>query len=456
MSDIKKIRYFVEEFLSKSDNSADLYLVGGAVIDLIEEREVKDWDIEIFGMSFDIISNVLEKMGLNWSITGEKFGVLKTNYMGLDLDISVPRKENKIGKGHKSFMVEFPSDISIRDAALRRDLTINSMSINLKDMSLIDYFGGKSDLEEGIIRAIYSMTFVEDPLRVLRIMQLLPRKGKYVDRFTVELCKSMIGEYDYLPKERVFEEFSKLLLKADKPSVGLRFLEECGWLKKFEALYDMVGCPQNIEWHPEGDVWTHSLNVIDNAAKLRDRIPEDWKLAFMFGALLHDVGKPSTTDDELKSHGHDKAGEEIAINFMNQITNDKKLIEKVSSIVINHMRLGNITRDKRSKIGAWKRLHNDIRLDIAAYISLSDFGGKYDDFDVYSEHEPSRKALEWFDKFGEKTIDPVLKGRHLIDIGMKPGPVFGSILKRAYEIQIDENIDSYELILDILRKEDLL
>lgn len=457
MNDFEKIRFFsfrMKEVLPE----VSAYLVGGAVIDVIQGREIKDWDIEVFGASLGAISFFLKKEKLPVSLVGESFGVLKTVYEGLDIDISVPRKENKIGRGHRCFTAEFPSNISMKEAARRRDLTINSMSIDLSDGVLVDNYGGLEDLKKGWLRATDDETFVEDPLRVLRIMQLLPRKGKVVVPQTIELCKKMKSEFSDLPKERIFEEFSKLLLKAEKPSLGLDFLVACEWIEFFPELEELMGCQQNPEWHPEGDVWEHTLATIDIAASVREMIPEDWRLAFMFGVLLHDVGKPETTDDALHAYGHDKAGVPIATDFMERITNDKTLISRVISIVENHMRPGQLCHAEKVRDGAWKRLHNKIRLDVIAYVCFSDYAStkKMVFLDMTERHEPSYKALEWFDILGEKKVEPVLLGRHLIALGMTPSRSFGKILKKAYEYQIDLGLESHEEIIEELRKNDVL
>jgi tRNA nucleotidyltransferase (CCA-adding enzyme) len=420
------------------------YLIGGAVIDSIQGREIKDWDIEVYGKSLSEIENALKCAGLEANMVGASFGVIKTKYEGLDIDLSVPRRENRVGIGHKGFEVEFDPSMTPKEAGRRRDLTINSMYLDIETGEIVDHFGGLADLENGTIRATDSTTFIEDPLRVLRIMQLLPRKGRTVDLETVKLCRSMLWEFNSIPKERIFAEFEKLMLKADEPSMGIDFLKDCIWILRFPELTNLIGCEQNKEWHPEGDVFEHTMRVIDLAASYRDSLPEDWRLPFMFGALLHDVGKPSTTDEDLTSKKHDVAGGPIAETFMRRITDDKQLIERVVSIVVNHMRCGQLSIGN-ARASAWKRLHNELRLDVAAAMSKVDSMSRYTE---EKEHEPSRLAMEYFEKFGETKIQPVLMGRHLVNIGMKPGPQFKKILDAAYQIQIEEDMTSPSAILE--------
>lgn len=411
-------------------------LIGGAVIDGIKKRPLKDIDIEIYGLSYSQLVILIEELDLSCNFVGRSFGVIKTTINDTEIDISIPRRENKIGIGHKGFEIELDQEMTPKDAGRRRDLTINSMYLNLHNGKIVDPFNGLEDLKNGIIKATDKNTFIEDPLRVLRIMQLLPRKGKLVENETMLLCQSMVTTFSELPKERVFVEWEKLLLKAEKPSIGLDFLQDSGWLVHFPELKDLIGCPQNPKWHPEGDVWIHTKMVLDNAAKLRHLIPNKWKLAYMFGALLHDVGKPSTTTPDLKAHGHDAAGIKISETFLNRITNDKDLINKVTTIVGLHMRPGQLF-SSNAKDAAWKRLHNKCRLDILGWQSKADSAGRTGRNVLLDKHETSETCFKLFKKFGETKIKPIISGKDLIALGLKPSKHFKYILDECYEKQLD-------------------
>lgn len=445
-SDMEKIKEIARIIGGKS------YLIGGAVIDSILGNDIKDWDVEVYGLSLADIESALTKNSLNADMVGASFGIIKTQYDGLDIDISIPRKENRIGKGHRGFDVEFDPCMTPKEAGLRRDLTINSMYMDIETGEIVDPFGGMKDLQNGVIRATNSDTFVEDPLRVLRIMQLLPRKGKVVDSDTVDLCRSIVDEFAYLPKERVFEEFSKLLTKASRPSLGLEFLKNSGWIVHFPELENLIGCEQNPEWHPEGDVWNHTLAVVDYAASLRDSLPKEWRLAYMFGCLLHDVGKVAVTATDLTSNGHDTAGGPLAYAFMTRLTNNTQLIDRVVSIVVNHMTCGQLAM-QGSKIAAYKRLHNRLRLDVAAMVSKADSCSRYVNSGTVIEHLPSKLAMQYFNEFGTETIKPVLMGRHLVEAGLKPGIKFKQLLNEAYEMQIEYNINEPTVLLQMVLKE---
>lgn len=296
-------------------------------------------------------------------------------------------------------------------------------------------------------------TFAEDPLRVLRAMQLLPRKAKVVEPGTMAVCRSLHDTFPSLAKERILEEFRKLLLKADRPSIGLEFLRDSGWISWFPELEALIGCEQHPEWHPEGDVWVHSLHVADSAAEIRDKIPEDWREAFMFGTLLHDVGKPATTitpemvaNDEAPAdrlwtaYGHDRAGEAPAETFLRRMTDNKTTIAQAVAIVGEHMQPYNLHQGNGGK-AAYRRLHNKIRLDIIGWMSRCDCCGRPDRHigDPDLEHETSDACWAHFEEFGEQPIPRKLLGRDLIAAGYKPSPAFGVMLDAAYEAQLEDD-----------------
>ena len=436
-------------FISKIEKAGGrCYLVGGAVIAYIQNSPIKDWDIEVHGLGYQLLSDILCEFG-DANLVGQSFGVIKMAIDGIEFDFSIPRKENRVGGGHKDFECELLPDLSPKEAARRRDLTINSIYLDLHVMNLVDPYNGQKDLEDGVIRATNPETFREDPLRVLRIMQILARKGVTVEPETLALCRAMADEMAALSKERIFEEWKKLLLMADKPSIGLEFLKDSGWLKWFPELEELIGCPQSPVYHPEGDVWKHTLMAVDAAAQQREFIPDDWKLAYMFGMLLHDIGKPTTTDPvTFTAYGHDTEGAKIAAPFMERLTNDKKLIQNVCQIVKLHMRPGHLVRDEAG-IAAWKRLQNELRLDIMAYVSLAD-GMATGGLSGVEKQKPAEIALDYFSSFGETKIEPVLKGRHLIKAGYKPGPHFAGILKKAYEYQIETGCEEIHVLLEIV------
>lgn len=442
----------------------DPWLVGGSVIDLLQDRPAKDWDIEVFRLGWDEIKACFPDSNLKE--VGKQFGILKVTIEGIELDINIPRADNKVGKGHKDFQAILDPFMSVREAARRRDFTINTLAVNLISGELADEWGGKADLANGVLRATDPKLFVEDPLRALRAMQLLARKARVVDPSTMNLIRGMVDEFPHLAKERVHEEWRKLLLKAERPSVGLEFLVDSGWIKWFPELEVLRTCDQNPEWHPEGNVWIHSCGTVDSAAWVRDQgvLPEGWDEAFMFGTLLHDVGKPDTTitpemvanDQAPKERlwtawGHDVAGVPHGESFLRRMTDNKRLIGRTTDIIREHMQPWNLFQGG-AKMPAYKRLHNRLRLDVLGWMcrcdSCGDPNGRSRIGSPDFEHETSALCWDRFSDIGPDPVKPVLMGRHLIKAGLKPGPDFTTRLDRAFEAQLD-GISDIDALLQV-------
>ena len=433
------------------------YLVGGATIDIITGKEPKDWDIEVFNISYQAIINQLETIpNIKLDLIGNKFGVVKIKYKGLDIEITIPRRDNKTGPKHTDFDIQLVPNLSIEEAAKRRDITINSMYFDLNNNILHDPYDGLADYKRGVIRAVSSETFVDDPLRAFRVMQLVARKGDFVAPGTIVLCSQMKEECSQLSGDSIYGEFVKLLMKSKFPSKGLVFLKDSNLIELFPELKNLIGCEQRDKWHPEGDAFIHTLMVIDEAAKYRDELPEEWKLSFMWGMLLHDIGKPIATHmDEEKGHltsiDHDRLGEPLARTFMERLTNNEDLIEKVSSIVKVHMRSRLLLKSSPRR-ATWRRLQNICPLNILAYVSMADEDGRGDPNEILGKTDPVFiKTMEVYEELGQpsSTIEPILMGRHLIATGLRPGPKFGPMLAKAYEYQLETGCTD----INILTKE---
>lgn len=341
----------------KRRGAKKVLLVGGAVIDMIQGRAPKDWDLEVYGLTYSKLERLLRLLGYRPNMVGRSFGIIKVPIEGLDVDLNIPRTENRVGVGHRDFDIQMDPNMSVKEAARRRDFTINAMALDIETGQLYNPFGGLEDLRAGVLRMTDPEKFVEDPLRALRGMQLLARKAKRVDPATMRVIRSLSPAFPTLSKERVFEEFNKLLLKAPKPSIGLEYLRKSGWIRWFPELEAQIGVPQRHEWHAEGDVWTHMLLTVNQAARIRHCLPEHTKpsqndrLAYMYAAMLHDVGKPAKTRLErdppelyLTAHGHDAAGRKPAKSFLKRLTNDNAFIERVESLVGEHMQPYNLAQ----------------------------------------------------------------------------------------------------------------
>ncbi len=265
------------------------YYVGGCVRDKLLGIPNKDIDIEVHGISLETLSDILDSLGKR-KLVGESFGIFMLK--GYDLDISIPRKETKRGNLHQDFDITIDPYIGSYNAAKRRDFTINALMENVLTGEVIDHFGGLDDLKNHIIRHVNDSSFAEDSLRVLRGCQFASRFGFEIDESTVELCKTI--DITNLPKERIEGELKKALLKAKKPSIFFEYLRKMGKLDDwFFELSLLLNVKQNPTYHNEGNVYIHTMTVLDAASSLREDAENPYY--FMLSALCHDFGKVKAT-----------------------------------------------------------------------------------------------------------------------------------------------------------------
>ncbi len=426
-------------------------LVGGCVRDELMGIEPKDFDVEVYGIEPKKLREILETIG-RVDAVGEAFTVYKINNK---IDVAIPRRERKVGKGHKGFVVEGDPEMSFEEAAKRRDFTINAIMKDVLTGEIIDCFNGREDIEKGILRIVDKETFAEDSLRVLRAAQFAARFEFDIDDETVELCRSI--DVTDLPSERIWGEVEKLLLKSKKPSIGLKWLYELGVVEQlFPELNALVGVPQQKEWHPEGDVDIHTLMVVDEAGKLIDDLPYAKKVTVMLGALCHDFGKPATTemlDGKWRSLGHDTAGIEPTKSFLDTLnihTLDGFNVRKeVVELVIHHLKPGIFYKAKKVGDGAFRRLARKVELDLLYRVAKADALGRNPEW-IPKERHFKAEAQEWFIEKAEnlevkhEAPEPILMGRHLIEFGLKPSKQFKEILDEVFELQLDGKIKTLE------------
>ena len=427
-------------------------LVGGAVRDLLLGLSIHDFDIEVHNLSLQDLEKILKKFG-PVSFVGKAYGVLRVH--SIDADWSVPRSDSE---GRKPHVVINPT-MGFKEAFRRRDLTINAMGINLVTYELIDPFHGMNDLKKRILRAPDVKKFVEDPLRFFRVMQFIGRFNMHPDIKLNALCKKM--DISKVSRERIDEEFKKLMLKSEQPSLGLRWLHAIGRLKDIlPELTALIGVKQEPDWHPEGDVFEHTMQSVDAAAQF-DYNDEQQKLMIMYAALCHDLGKAKATriiDGRIRSLGHDKISATLTKKMLPRITTHKELIHNVKMLVAHHMAPGQFVKNNAG-LPAYKRLAYtlgpDLSLEDLALLALADKRGRNS-----RGHKPlnsKMKDVEEFLKQAQKAHvlhkpeEPLLKGRDIMDLA-SPGPGMGRLLKKAYELQIKEGIkDKFALKKRITR-----
>jgi tRNA nucleotidyltransferase (CCA-adding enzyme) len=422
------------------------------VRDELMGRPIKDWDLEVYGLESAKLRAILDQFG-SVNVVGEAFTVYK---LGSDLDVSIPRRERKHGRGHKAFVVEGDPSMTIEDAARRRDFTINAILQDPLTGAIIDPFNGREDLNKKILRAVSRDTFSEDSLRVLRAAQFAARFEFEIESETVELCRAV--DLSDLPAERVWGEMEKLLLGARRPSIGLQWLRDLGALDKlFPEIMTLIDVAQDPEWHPEGDVFVHTKLVIDNAREAIDDLPYAKRVTVMLAALAHDFGKPATTefvDGRLRSRGHEEAGVAPTKSFLDRLNihtlDGYGVRSQVVALVRDHLKPGEYYK-KRDEVGdgAFRRLARKCELDLLYRVAKADSLGRNADW-VPREKWYDADAQEWFiQKARELEVTqqppaPILLGRHLLEMGLKPGPRVGEITKAVYEMQLDGRVRSLE------------
>jgi len=408
-------------------------LVGGTVRDLFIQETPLELDAEVRGLSTEQLIDCLHPLYPTDQV-GKSFGVLKLK--GLPVEIALPRTEIKTGSGHKGFSIEVDPHLPFEQAALRRDFTINAMGLDPLTGEIKDPFRGEDDLKEKILRHV-STAFSEDPLRVLRGMQFAARFSLQAHSKTIELCQEI--ELEGLASERIFGEWKKLIIQGVSISKGLNFLRQTKWLRFFPELQAMVDCPQDPIWHPEGDVWTHTLHCLDSFAK--KRIGEEWEdLVVGLAVLCHDIGKPLTTkigeDGRIRSPKHEPMGEEPTRNFLSRMTNQNDLIEQVVPLVRRHLAPRTFYNDQASD-GAIRRLARQvIRIDRLVRVADADISGRPPREDTFPEGPWLLKRSEEL-KVQDSAPLPIIMGRHLIERGLTPSPDFSRILEKCFEAQLD-------------------
>lgn len=409
-------------------------LVGGSVRDAFLGKDAKDLDFEVYQLSPEGLKAALGEH-FEIDLVGESFGVLKIHH--LPIDVALPRRESKRGLGHKGFEVHSDPSMSLAEAAARRDFTINAISWDPLTQEVIDPADGVKDLNNRLLRHV-SDKFSEDPLRVLRAMQFAARFSFYIADDTVALCRTI--EPEGLSRERLWEEWKKLVLRGVKISRGLDFLRDCGWVQYYPELEALIDCPQDPQWHPEGDVWVHTLHVMDAFAEERlDDETED--LTVGFGCLCHDFGKPATTthdpDGRIRSKFHEEEGAEPTRLFLERLTNQENLIRDVVALVVDHLKPFMFYRDK-SKASAIRRLASRVgRIDRLVRVARADHKGRPPlVFDGFPAGEWLLKKASEMD-IVDDAPQPIVLGRHLIELGLKPGKHFGKLLNTCFEAQLD-------------------
>ncbi|SFV66758.1 tRNA nucleotidyltransferase [hydrothermal vent metagenome] len=444
--------------------NAKAIIVGGSVRDHFLKLGIKDYDIEVYGLeNMEMLEALLSRYG-SVNIVGKSFGVLKFSYEGEEYDFSFPRTESKVDVGHRGFDVEVDGSLDFKMAAKRRDFTINALGYDIEEKTFIDPFGGLDDIKQKQLRHIDDETFIEDPLRVYRAVQFCARFDFRLSLETKMLCKEMVkqGMLAQLPKERVYMEWKKLLLKAFNPSLGFELMRELGILELyFPELSALIGVPQSSQWHPEGDVWVHTMMAVDEMANLcRSGCPHPdnkYNLRMIFAILCHDLGKAisTTVDDEgnIRSIGHEKTGLALTQTMMYRLMDEHDFIESLLPLVEHHLKPSQFyAANSGSK--AIRKLATKVNIEELIMVAKADFLGRTTKEALTRNY----KAREWLlQKAAElkvktKPLERLVQGRDLIDLGLEPSPQFKTIIDEVYELQLEGRIRTKKEALNYLKE----
>jgi tRNA nucleotidyltransferase (CCA-adding enzyme) len=439
------------------DGGGRALIVGGWVRDRLRGEASKDIDIEVFGIPGAELSRLLAALG-RVEPAGQSFPVYKVARTGSGepaIDVALPRRESKRGRGHKGFEVQGDPTMTPAEAARRRDFTVNAISWDPLTEHYEDPLGGREDLARGLLRAVDLDTFADDSLRVLRAVQFAARFEFALEEQTAALCRRTA--LDDLPAERVWGEIEKLLLLAERPSIGFTLALDLGVVDRvLPEMRPLVGCEQEPDWHPEGDVWIHTLMVVDTARQLNADLDRPRLITVMLGAVCHDLGKPATTavvEGRIRSIDHEQAGVAPTVSLLDRLNvhsvDGFDVRAQVIGLVANHLKPGMFHKSPRVGDGAFRRLAQKVDLELLARLARADCLGRRGAFDC--------SAMDWFlDRARALGVEhqppaPLLMGRHLLELGLQPGPRVGEILRQVYEKQLDGDVRTVEEAIAVAR-----
>ncbi len=436
-------------------------VVGGAArAEYARELAPKDHDLEVFGLAPDVVREVLSNFG-TVDLVGAQFGVFKIHEYP-DIDVSLPRRDSCTGAGHRDFEVSIDPHMTYKEAARRRDFTMNAIGVNPLTGEVLDPYQGIVDIRLKRLREVDSATFVEDPLRMYRAAQFCARLGISPTGGLTNLLTSMAidDKHHNLPGERVLVELRKLM-RSRNAVHGWQLLDAWGMIDRSQPeLMSLMGCQQDTVYHPEGDVWVHSLLTLEEAQVAASATGDDELMAW--AALCHDFGKPTTTfveGERVKSPGHDVAGIEPVRSFFTRFPGmPADTVDKIAMLTKHHLAPALFPAQGAGR-RAYMRLARDLdsvglSLHQLYQVNLADHYGRTTPDALAYQHPKGEAFLA---KAGEVHATPerargVVMGRHLIAKGMKPGVGFRDILQKCQDYQDDTAEVSPDVILDAVMR----
>lgn len=409
------------------------YWVGGCVRDELLGRPVKDRDV-----ATDAVPEQVLRIFKRARRVGERFGVVLVRDGDVSTEVVTFRREGGYSDGRRPDKVSYTNDP--RQDAMRRDFTVNAMYYDPVSRERLDFAAGMADLDSRLIRAVGTAEerFREDHLRMLRAVRLAASLGFEIESGTMAGIRASAPAIQGVAAERVRDELGRILTEGS-PRRGFELLHECGLLEELlPEVCALRGVEQPPQFHPEGDVWTHTMLMLEGM-----RQPS---LTLAWGVLLHDIGKPDTftNTDRIRFHGHVERGIQLAEAICKRLRFSNVETDLVTALVANHMRFAHVREMRRSKLRAFvEQPHFDYHLELHRLDCLSSHG-RLDNHAFATEQCEQVQA--------EEPFVPLLTGRDLIAAGYEPGPIFGTVLAEVRELQHDGTLADREQALAFVEK----
>ena len=442
--------------LSKKEKK-ESYVVGGFVRDLIMQRKLNDIDIMVVGDGINFAKKISKVLGIKKIVPFEKFGTALIPGKKIQIEVASARSEEYLSNSRKPNKVTYTD---LNGDLVRRDFTINAMAMHLnlkKYGDITDLYNGKCDIENKVLRTPLDPdeTFSEDPLRMMRAAYFSSKLGFSIERKCFESIKRQSERISIVSWERIRDEFIKIL-KTDKPSIGLNILQETGIMKTvFPEIDKMYGIDQTAEWHHK-DIFTHTLQVVDNSARLSD------KMEIRFAALVHDIAKPNTRRIDKKKgytfHGHDAVGERMIKKVAARLRLPNKLKKYLEKLTLLHLRPISLVKDivtdsavRRLMLAAGDDL-NDLMILCRADITTKNPKkiNKY----LKNFENVEKKMVSVLKKDNMKKFQSPIRGKEIMKFfKIEEGKKIGIIKKSIEEAILDGKIENdYEEALAYLKK----
>jgi poly(A) polymerase len=410
------------------------YLVGGSVRDLLLGAQPKDFDV-----STDARPERIMELFPQSGQVGAHFGVVLVRDAGAQVEVATFRSDHDYPDGRRPASVHFESDP--REDVLRRDFTINGLMMEAETGNVLDYVGGRADLEGRVVRAIGDpdARFAEDHLRLVRAVRFAARLGFEIDSATFGAMARHHALILKVAAERVREELTRILIEGGARR-GFELLDASGMLADLlPEVAAMKGVGQPPEFHPEGDVWTHTLLLLEHLGRATPTLA--------WGALLHDVGKPPTfrVAERIRFDGHVEEGVKLAHGILNRLRFSRNDMERVEALIANHMRFKDAHRMKESTLKRFLRMP-----DFGEHLELHRLDCLASNRNL-ENYELVQRKLEELPEDQLKPA-PLVTGADLIAEGYEPGPRFAEMLAAVEDAQLEGRVGSREEALAMVRE----